>query len=249
MNSRQAWRWHALLPAVLFALGYALMVRSGFDYGVVDRWFDPGSGVFPARHALWAGALHAAGRWLAVAVGVLALAVWAAGFKWPRWRGLRRGAGYVFLCFALGPGLVALGKRYSNVDCPWDLTRYGGDRPAVGLFEDRPDELPAGHCFPAGHSSGAFAFFSFYFVLRRSRPRAAVAALAGAAALGLLYAGTQWARGAHFPTHDLWTAWICWNACLALAPVLRERPAVRAAAGAGRAVRWPGLGERPDTAL
>ena len=211
------WVRHALLPTAVLGLACALMAWTGADLWLADRLFDPVAAAFPLRDAFWTQTmLHYRGAKLVVAVGLGAILLWAAAFRWARLRPLQRRAGYVALCFALGPGLVGLGKQYSNVDCPWDLQRYGGDRPYVGLLADRPDELPAGHCFPAGHSSGAFAFFAFYFVLRGSRPRAARAALLGVVALGLAFAGTQWLRGAHFPSHDLWSAWICWMTCLSL---------------------------------
>ena len=28
---------------------------------------------------------------------------------------------------------------------------------------------------------------------------------------GLLFGGAQTLRGAHYPSHSLWTAWLCWT--------------------------------------
>lgn len=236
MIDRRFWIQHGVLPTGLLALAYVLLVATGADFWVADRWFDPVSHRFPWREAWWTQEiLHRGGARAVLAAGLGALALWAAAFRWSGLRPLQRGAGYVALCFALGPGLVALGKQYSNVDCPWDLQRYGGDRPYVQLLEDRPHGLPAAHCFPSGHSSGAFAFFAFYFLLRGSRPRAARAALAGAIALGVIYGATQWVRGAHFPTHDLGSAWICWMACLFLQPACLPRTRTAAAPEGSRA--------------
>jgi len=109
---------------------------------------------------------------------------------------------------------IAIGKQLTNMDCPWAVTRFGGDRPYVSLFSDRPGNLPRGGCFPGAHSSGAFALFAFYFVWRRKNPRRARVALACAAALGTVYAATQWVRGAHFVSHDIWAAMLAWLVCL-----------------------------------
>ena len=206
MNARAFWLAHALLPTLLCLLALAALDASGADFAVADRFFDPVAREFPARAAFFTDkVLHDGGRWLLIALGGAALA-WA-------WRRRSAPALYLFLCLAAGPGLVAVGKHWSAVDCPWDLARYGGT-----------PELAGGHCFPSGHSSGAFALFAFYFLLRERQPRAAVAALAAALAAGILFAWVQWARGAHFPTHDVASAWICWHACLALYPLcLRAR--------------------------
>ena len=68
--------------------------------------------------------------------------------------------GLALLALALGPSLTAIGKEYSNVFCPSEIRRYGGDVRYVKLCEPFPaDDRPArrGHCFPAGHCSGGFA--------------------------------------------------------------------------------------------
>jgi membrane-associated PAP2 superfamily phosphatase len=31
--------------------------------------------------------------------------------------------------------------------------------------------------------------------------------------VGLLLGWTQLVRGAHFPSHMLWSAWLCWTVC------------------------------------
>lgn len=227
MTRRGFWLRHALWPTALLTLALLAVSRAGLDLWLADRFFDAAAGGFAGRHAAALQALHGAERWLPVSAGGGALLLWLAGFALPAARRFRRGALYVALCFAVGPGLVVLGKHVSNVDCPRDLQRYGGDRPYVGLLEDRPDALPRAECFPSGHASGAYAFFAFYFLLRRYRSRAAPAALAGAIALGLAFGLTQWARGAHFLSHDLWAAGLCWHVSLALAAACLRRAAPR----------------------
>ncbi|HUR40431.1 MAG TPA: phosphatase PAP2 family protein [Verrucomicrobiae bacterium] len=213
MTGGDFWLRHALLPSLVFALVATTLAASGADLVVTDHFFDVAGGRFPARNAFWAAELmHRGGRWIVFATGMTAVLVWLTT--------RRDDAGYVALCFALGPGLVALLKHFSAADCPWALARYAGDLAS------------GGHCFPAGHSSGAFAFFAFYFVL--PEPHFRRAALGLALALGFAFAATQWARGAHFPTHDLWSAWICWNVCLVLA-AWRLRPSAVVA-------RWPAAG-------
>lgn len=129
------------------------------------------------------------------------------------WRAV---AAYLALCIALSTSLVGLGKKLTNVDCPSDLQQFNGQRPYVHLFSDKPDNLARGRCFPGGHSSGAFSLFALYFIFLIYQPRHARKVLLGVIALGLIYSLAQWARGAHFVSHDLWSAAIGWYISLGL---------------------------------
>lgn len=211
------WRTHLVLVLVLFVLALAAIKVLHLDFRVAGAFFDPEAGVFPARDVHWAKAvLHDGGNRLISVVAVGAFAVFLSGLVTTRTRHLRRAALYLALCVAVTAGVAAIGKQLTNMDCPWSLERYGGDRPYVGLFSVRPESLPRAACFPGAHSAGAFALFAFYFIWRESRPRRARMALLGAVILGTAYAATQWARGAHFVSHDLWSALLAWLVCLGI---------------------------------
>lgn len=245
MTRRPAFRWqrHALLPAALFAVLFTALRTTDADHRVVSRFFDPVGRTFPHRHGLWTETIvHRRGRDLVAAWGVAALlGVGLGSLRLRRgggagWADRRRVCAYLAASLLLGSGLVASLKRLSDVDCPWNLQAFGGDRPYFGLLDRRPPELPPGRCFPGGHSSGAFSLFGSYFALREHRPRLAWVALGAVLALGTVFALGQWARGAHFPSHDLTSAWLCWEVALLLylgpfqGRLLRHRPsaAVRA---------------------
>ena len=51
------------------------------------------------------------------------------------------------------PFIVSAIKNTSALHCPWEVTRYGGYAPFVKLFDHLPDNIKAGHCFPAGHAT------------------------------------------------------------------------------------------------
>ena len=74
----------------------------------------------------------------------------------------------------------------------------------------------AGRCFPAGHAAAGFSFVGGYFALARDTPRAARWWLAVALVMGLLLGLGQQMRGAHYMSHTLWTAWLCWTVGLAI---------------------------------
>ena len=79
----------------------------------------------------------------------------------------------------------------------------------------------AGHCFPSGHAVTAFAFLGLYFLWRGHNLPRARAWLATVAVVGRLFGAAQLARGAHYPSHTLWSAWLCWALCVAADALFR----------------------------
>ena len=218
VRDRRFWLYHALWPALVFGLFATVSATTSLDEDFARAWaFSP-----VTRHFIGAGSgewwakdlLHSAGGVLVRIVGGLALLCWGLSFRINRLRPWRRPLGFVVLCVALGAGAVGILKQTTNVDCPWSLAEFGGQRPYVHLFARRPAGLPLARCFPGGHSSSGFALFSLYFLwLGRSR-RAARLALALALLVGGLFAFGQEARGAHFLSHDVWSAAVVWCACV-----------------------------------
>jgi len=131
---------------------------------------------------------------------------------------------YLALAVLLSTAVAALGKRAMTYDCPWDMQAFGGDKVSLAVFERRPPNVADGHCFPAGHASAGYAWVALYFAaaaagLSRRRQRLL---LLGALLAGVTLGFAQQLRGAHFLSHDLWTAAICWFVALALTPMLRQ---------------------------
>lgn len=233
------WRRHALWPAAAFAALAALLESTTLDLAIAERlFFDRAAGGWRWGGSWWANELiHEAGRDAVALVFFAAAGCWAASFVLRRARPLRRPAAYLALVIALGPGLVAALKETTDVGCPRNLALFGGGRPYVRLLEPRPPGLERGVCFPGGHSSGGFALLGLYFALRERGRTPGRIGLAIGAATGLAFAFGQWARGAHFVSHDLWSAFLCWSVALALyAGAFRRRlaPARADAPGGGR---------------
>jgi membrane-associated PAP2 superfamily phosphatase len=196
-------------PWTLGALALLLAWDAGGADLALARWAADGRGF--AWHDSWAAAvlLHdwmrraafAAGAWLVAGIwwptGVLRRVPRPARIRW-------------VASLLLGVALINLLKHASRTSCPWDLAEFGGNAFYVshwawGVLDGGP-----GHCFPAGHASAAFAFIGGYFALRPVSPRAAMAWLACAMAAGFVLGLAQQLRGAHFMSHTLWTAWLCW---------------------------------------
>ena len=180
------------------------------------------------------------GRWVArLAAGCRAAGV-VRRFSHQRLRPWRRHAGFAFLALALSTAFVGGLKLVTNVDCPWDLSEFGGDRPYVLLFADRPDTLPRAQCFPGAHAASGFALMCGYFLWRDRSRRRARWALAVGILTGLVFSIGQEARGAHFLSHDLTSAALVWFVQLVLyvwllAPAELRKPSIpldRSAPGA-----------------
>jgi membrane-associated PAP2 superfamily phosphatase len=175
-------------------------------------WFGSAAG-FPLRdNALFDALLH---RWPHHLAWVILFALMAQ-IRWPLgfFKALPRKAlvlGIVATVLAIL--WIQILKRYSPTSCPWDARYFGG--PALQLPHWRAllsglRDGGGGHCFPAGGASSGFAFVAAYPFLRPHAPRFACYWLAAALMAGFIIGIAQQMRGAHFMSHTLWTAWLCW---------------------------------------
>jgi membrane-associated PAP2 superfamily phosphatase len=217
-------RWLALQAAglALAALAIWLLARSGLDFWISALAYSPEARGFPLKDK-WPLAVlgHSALKYFAVVVWCALPVVAAAA---PRWR---QPALHAFAGIAIAAFAVAGLRELSAHSCPWDLAQFVGASQWFPVFGEVPAASGPGRCLPAAHASTGFALFAFYFALRDEQPRLARWALAAAWALGLIAAAVQVARGAHFASHALWTAWIAWALNVALYALIRrlKRPA------------------------
>ncbi|WP_343225523.1 phosphatase PAP2 family protein [Novilysobacter antarcticus] len=159
--------------------------------------------------------VHEAGKAVSAAAWLGVLIAWLWSLVDSRLTHWRRPLGYLVFATLAGSVAVSLLKAGSGMDCPWDLQRYGGLQPFVGLFESRPQSMGHAACFPAGHASAGYAWVTLYFFFHAVQPRLRWAGLALALAAGALFGISQQLRGAHFLSHDVWTLMICWLVALA----------------------------------
>lgn len=208
------WRRHGGLPLAFFVVSAVAIALTSLDTMLARAVFFDGTRWIGAESWWTNEFLHEGGRSAMRLVGVAALVVWGVGKFSRRQAHLKRPASYVAIAIILSTGLVGLIKSQTNVDCPSDLAGFGGDRPHVGLFEDRPNDLPHAACFPAAHSSSGFALLAFYFLWRERNRRLAHAGLALGLVTGVIFGIAQQSRGAHFISHDVWSAFLVWIICL-----------------------------------
>jgi len=217
------WATHFALPLAVFAALMLVFASTSIDRKLAHAWaYDEAMQDWIGRGRWWVEVLlHRGGR-DAMLLIIVALATLAMGFISARARTARRTAAYVLVTMTLGWGLVGGLKQVTNVACPWDLQDFGGTRPHIALLATRPLGFEPAACFPGAHSASGFSLFAFYFAFRDHRPRAARKALWVALAVGAVFALGQEARGAHFLSHDVCSAFIVWFVALATYSVRRS---------------------------
>jgi membrane-associated PAP2 superfamily phosphatase len=199
----------------LLALGAALAVfeYTSLDLLVQDRLFDFASGAWlvdstAAGPRLW---FYTGPKVAIIGFGVTLLVLAIGPARWRRTLD-RRALIVAVATLATVPALVGWGKSVSNIFCPSEVRRYGGDMPYVKLCEPMPDgeerSARRGRCFPAGHASGGYALFGLIGLLRTRRGRLAAAAFA--LVVGSAMGAYQMAKGAHYLSHTVVTMLLAW---------------------------------------
>jgi membrane-associated PAP2 superfamily phosphatase len=212
-------RIHLLLIPGMLALAAVFAHDSGLDRVLAGVFYDAAQGGFPA-HA--SKILELLGHRLAKdAVTVIWLALLSATLSthaWPRWQPAwtaRRSVLWAGVFgMALGPLIVVGLKGLNSYHCPWDLVEFGGGAELTSNWFVSAAE--AGHCFPGGHAASGFSLVALYFMARALEQvhLARVVLLLGVLA-GTAFSLIRMAQGAHFLSHNLWAAAICWF-CAAL---------------------------------
>jgi len=212
LQQRSLWRYSLIL-----ALSALLWDASGLDLAVTSLFAD-GQG-FTMRHNWWLErVLHDGTRQLAV---VLFLGIWL--MVWRPIGGfgtICRGQRLEVACgITLSLLAVSAVKHYSLTSCPWDLQAYGGTAHYLSHWAWGRQDGGSGHCFPGGHASAAFSYLALAlpWLLSPTSPQHRIGQriLLGVLLAGLVLGATQTLRGAHYPSHTLWTGLICWLVSLA----------------------------------
>jgi membrane-associated PAP2 superfamily phosphatase len=181
---------------------------SGLDLQVA-QWFGSARGFALGNHWLWRGVLHDDIRYLPWLLELALLLAMVRPFGAIKQLPVERRVQLALT--TLVALLVVSGiKRHSSTSCPWDLQQFGGAARYLSHWAWGLADGGGGGCFPAGHASAGFAFVGGFFAFRHALPATARRWLFGALAVGLLLGLAQQVRGAHYMSHTLWTAWLCW---------------------------------------
>jgi membrane-associated PAP2 superfamily phosphatase len=193
---------------------------SGADLPVM-QWLGTAQG-FPLRnHWLLERVLHEGWRQACTALLVLMAlwSVWPARGEWPAFQGLilpRRERLVLVLLVLLSLLAVNLIKNQSQTSCPWDLRIFGGSAAYVSHWSWGQSDGGSGRCFPGGHASSALGFIALclpWLSPAQTQPTrkrgVGLRWLFVILVAGLVAGGVQTLRGAHYPSHTLWTLVVC----------------------------------------
>lgn len=210
-----------LIPVAILAACTILIAATGLDLSLERHFY---------RQGIWIGRdgnpwhfLYRFGVLPAYLLAGAALATLVAGFFWARVSSFRKGAFFIVLLLALGPGLVVntAFKKHWGRPRPSQLQVFGGleKMPYHQVWERG---VPGqGRSFPSGHASAAFYLISPYFVLRRRARGYALLALALGLGYGLFMGVARMAQGGHFPSDVLWAGGIVYLVGLVLSRLMR----------------------------
>jgi membrane-associated PAP2 superfamily phosphatase len=150
--------------------------------------------------------LYLLDRGPSIAMGVCGLGAALIGSIYKQRRSLIRPGLFLVILLAIGPGIIVnvVFKDYWGRPRPRDIVQFGGKKEFLQPWQK--GVAHQGRSFPSGHSSAAFYLAAPYFVLRRSKPRAAAWWLTGGLVFGTLMSIARVAQGGHFLSDTLW-AW------------------------------------------
>lgn len=214
LYSRPLKTWLCLgLPLALIAL-LLVFPPIQLDFALSTLFYSPELG-FVGKHSYFLeDILHDRAKQAIILLAVFALLGFLGSFVYRPWAWLRLPLGYLVLSVSISTAIVTPLKVVTGVHCPWDLSEFGGTETYSPLLSAREPTTNPGKCWPGGHSSSGFTFFALYFLLRDSRPRLAKAALVFALALGTVFSIGRIMQGAHFLSHNIWTALFDWMIAL-----------------------------------
>ncbi len=197
---------------------------NALDLAISHQFYSAELG-FIGKHSYWLeNILHDRAKQAVITLVVFALLGLIASFFFKAWTWLRLPLGYIVLSVSICTAVIAPLKVVTGVQCPWDLTEFGGTETYSPLLSSRVPTTHPGKCWPAGHPSSGFVFFAVYFLFRDRRPGLAKAALAFAFILGSVLSLGRIMQGAHFLSHTLWTALFDWLIALGCYHFLLYRP-------------------------
>jgi membrane-associated PAP2 superfamily phosphatase len=200
--------------------------QSGLDMALANAIFKLEGGVnqFPWKNSfLLDDIIHEGGRALAKRMFFITLIFYIASLWITSLHRWNKTFLYVALTALLSTTMISTLKQLTTLPCPDSLITFGGTREWISFWQLLSPSLPGEQCFPAGHSSGGYAWLCMAFAFPFASRRFYLLLIPGMV-LGLTYGIAQQFRGMHFLSHDLMTISICWLNAGLMSKVINPLP-------------------------
>ncbi len=222
-------RLSSLLPVSVILLIAAWMASQSLDRPWASWLFHLQGNAWSYKSSfLLETVLHRGGRLLSQLAWMGMLLATLARWRTPAADGWTRPAARLLAAVLVSTACVAWLKATTHMDCPWDLAGFGGQRPFVPLFGQRPGGLGAPGCFPAAHAASGYAWVALYFFFLQVAPRWRHLGLVVGLLAGAVFGLAQQLRGAHFLSHDVASLGVCWTVACSVDRIGAWRTAMEA---------------------
>lgn len=195
---------YAALFLVMLLLMMIFPIDGSLDLKLIQPWMSQNGEFLLKKNWYLATLSHHYVKYLLILSYLSLLALWIHSFILRQRMTVRWDYAYFVSMVILSTTLIGVIKSQSAHACPWDMVVA-----TDAAFSWNFNQIH-GHCFPGGHASTGFALLVGYFIYRLSQPRTALFYLCAALIIGFAMGWAQMMRGAHFLSHNLWTAWFIW---------------------------------------
>jgi membrane-associated PAP2 superfamily phosphatase len=203
-----------VITMVLFIVNLLVIQYTDFDFFIQDKVYNFQTHKWPLEdiHARYGWLLYKGIKDVLACFALILLVLFVLSFT-------KTGAGLKkyrreFLCIVLSlaicPLIASEAKQVTNIYCPYQIERYGGDQPYVKPFSKYPPDFvqkKKALGFPAGHAAGGFALFSLFFVFKKRKYQLLFGGLG--LTIGIFMGTYQILRGQHYVGDTLVTVFGC----------------------------------------
>jgi membrane-associated PAP2 superfamily phosphatase/two-component sensor histidine kinase len=218
---RRWWLLHVAAPVLVLGLSAMWLGSLAADVALVEPFFSATRNEFPLRNQpFFSHGLHLGGKFLVIVGASVLLCFSIVGMIRGKPRAWWGRLAYPVVCLGLSAGIAAIWKDLAHQGVPPQLAQFGGSR--AGLDEGTPVLFGLHLGSPAAHAAGGFAWVSLYFVALSMSVARPLLWLAPGIVLGVVFALTQHVRGAHVPSHNLWSVAIAWGVAALTAAAFRR---------------------------
>lgn len=202
MDFLKSWKG-ILITAVLFIVNLLVVQFTDFDLYVQDRVYNFQTETWPLAvvHARYGWLLYKGVKVALALFALVLMGLYALSFieKFAGLKPYRRIFVCIVLSMALCPLIASEAKKVTNVYCPYQIQRYGGENPYVKPFSKYPAyfvQRRKAQGFPAGHAAGGFALLSLFFAFKECKHRIIFGSLG--LSVGIFMGVYQILRGQHY---------------------------------------------------